>query len=208
MCLEDGNVMQSITELALRMHESIDLTNEHEVVKFLGFIPMGENIFGVRPRTGRSMAEDAMEIGPQGVIHPRRDPYGMYICYAGTPHHSKHIFGFWHINDVDEIYINVPGATADDVGKQIIMMRYPRPGERDYFAWYCQQCSALLHCIPLDTGNLGFNSIWRAEGDAVHEFNSDPRLRICKSCGWEHWLAYRYRANMNTPEEEAARAVW
>jgi hypothetical protein len=140
--------MQSITELALRMHESVDFANEHEVVKFLGFIPLGENIFGVRPRTGRSMAEDAMEIGPQGIIHPRRDPYGMYICYAGTPHHSKHIFGFWHINDVDEIYINIPGATADDVGKQIIMMRYPRPGERDYFAWYCQQCSTLLHCIP------------------------------------------------------------
>ena len=35
--------MQSLAELALKMHASVDLTNEHEVKKFMGFVPVGEN---------------------------------------------------------------------------------------------------------------------------------------------------------------------
>jgi len=87
-------------------------------------------------------------------------------------------------------------------------MRYPRPGERDMFAWYCEQCCAMMHCAVHQTGRLGFETFWRAETDAVTEFNSDPTLRRCRNCGWEHPLGYRFMATKNSADEEAARLTW
>ena len=42
--------MPTPAELALRMHESIDLRDERELRKFIGFTPVGENFLGVRRR--------------------------------------------------------------------------------------------------------------------------------------------------------------
>lgn len=201
-------MMRSPAELALRMHETVDLHDERELRKFLGFTPLGENLIGIRRRATRLMEEDSLEIGPKGIIVPRRDPFGLYIIYGGTPHHTRHLFGYWHINDVDEVYITVGGKSPDDEATRIILMRMPRPGERDMFAWYCEQCVTLLYCFVYDTGNLGFEGFWRAENEAVRTFNSDRKLRICPNCGWEHPLGYRFMANKNTPEEEAARKLW
>jgi hypothetical protein len=63
--------MQSLAELALKMHESVDLADEREVKKFLGFSRVGENLVGVRRRATRLMEEDALEIGPAA---PRTTP--------------------------------------------------------------------------------------------------------------------------------------
>ena len=79
--------MQSLAELALKMHESIDLTDEREVKRFIGFTQVGENLIGVRRRATRLMEEDALEIGPGGVVTPRRDPLGLYIIYGGRAGH-------------------------------------------------------------------------------------------------------------------------
>jgi hypothetical protein len=200
--------MQSLAELALKMHESVDLADEREVRKFLGFAPVGENLVGVRRRATKLMEEDSFEIGPQGIIAPRRDPFGLYVILGGTPHHTRHLFGYWHINDVDEVYITVGGKAPEDEATRIIFMRNPRPGERDMFAWYCERCVTLLYCSVYATGDLGFHGFWRAEDEAVRTFNSDPKLRTCPTCGAEHPLGYRYMANKNTPEEETARPLF
>ncbi|MBV9325286.1 MAG: hypothetical protein JO352_16060 [Chloroflexi bacterium] len=200
--------MQSLAELALKMHESVDLTDEREVKKFIGFTQVGENLIGVRRRATRLMEEDALEIGPGGIVTPRRDPFGLYIIYGGTPHHTCNLFGYWHINDVDEVYITVGGKNPDDEATRLILMRYPKSGERDMFAWYCRECVALLHCFVHETGSLGFETFWKAESEAVRIFNSDATLRRCKNCGAEHPLGYRFMANKNSVEEEAARRIW
>ena len=200
--------MLTPAELALRMHESIDLHDERELRKFIGFTPVGENFLGVRRRATKLMEEDAYEIGPNGIVAPRRDPFGIYIVYGGTPHHTRGLFGYWHINDVDEVYITIGGASPEDEATRLILMRQPRSGERDMFAWYCERCVTLLYCFVFDTGNEGFQGIWRAEDEAVRTFNSDPKLRTCPNCGAEHPLGYRYMANKNTPAEEAARGLF
>ena len=42
------STMQSLAELALKMHESVDLNDEHDLRKFMGFTPVGENLVGIR----------------------------------------------------------------------------------------------------------------------------------------------------------------
>jgi hypothetical protein len=200
--------MQSLAELALRMHASVDLNDEREVKKFLGFVPVGENLIGIRRRATSLMEEDALEIGPSGIVSPRHDPFGLYIVYGGTPHHTRHLFGYWHINDVDEVYLTVGGKSPEDEATRIIFMRHPRSGERDMFAWYCERCVTLLHCFVHATGDRGFSGFWRAEDEAVTTFNRDRQLRTCPTCGAEHPLAYRYMANKNTPDEERARSLF
>ncbi|MFI5265883.1 MAG: hypothetical protein ACHQ7M_00755 [Chloroflexota bacterium] len=198
----------SLAELALRMHEKIDLTDEKSVKKYLGFTPVGENLIGVRQRSTKHMEDDTLEFGPGGIKQVKKDPLGLYVIFGGTPHHTRHIFGYWHINDVDELYLTIGGEQPDDPASRILIMRNPQPGERDMFAWYCEQCCLLLHCAVHETGRLGFETFWRAETEAVSEFNADPKLRRCANCGWEHPLAYRYMASKNTPQEEAARQGW
>ena len=64
--------MQSLAELALRMHESVDLSDEREVKKFLGFTRVGENLVGVRRRATRLMEEDAAHQRRRRGVHHRR----------------------------------------------------------------------------------------------------------------------------------------
>ena len=146
------------------------------------------------------------------MVSPDRSDYGMYVVSGGTPHHTTGMFGYWHINDVDEAYIRIPPASGDPADDMtlIIMQRKPRPGEQDMFAWYCKNCLELLYCEVFDSGNLneGFPGLWRAEHEAIRRFNADPTLRVCRECGTQHPLAYRFWAASNTPEEEAARALW
>lgn len=202
------STMRSLAELALKMHESVDLTDEHDLRKFMGFTPVGENLVGIRRRATKLMEEDVLEIGPKGIVAPRHDPFGLYVILGGTPHHTRHLFGYWHINDVDEVLITIGGKAPDDEATRILMMRYPRPGERDMFAWYCERCVTLLYCFVYETGRLGFQGFWRAEDEAVRTFNSDPKLRTCPTCGAEHPLGYRYMAHKNAPAEESARALF
>jgi RNase P subunit RPR2 len=87
-------------------------------------------------------------------------------------------------------------------------MRWPKPCERDMFAWYCKECVTLLYCHVHETGTHGFETFWPAENEAVRTFNTEPKLRRCRNCGTEHPLGYRFMAHKNSPEEEAARQLW
>ncbi len=201
-------MQQSLVELAMQMHRSVDMTDEHDVKKFLGFTPVGENLVGIRRRPLKLMQEDSLEIGPRGIVRPPRAPLGLYVIFGGTPHHTQHLFGYWHINDVDELYITAGSGSPEEDATRILLMRYPRPGERDMFAWYCQQCVTLLYCFVYQTGRDGFEGFWRAEREAVKLFNGDPKLRICPNCSWQHPLGYGFMSHKDTPEEAAARAGW
>ncbi len=201
-----------MADFAQRMHETIDLTDDAEVQKYLqGFQRRGEYFIGIRRHTPTAPNEArGLEIGPKGIETPRRAEFGMHVIYAGTPHHSIHTFGYWHINDVDEVYFRMPSKEPGGEVQQAILMRNPVPGERDMFSWYCQNCVTLLYCSVFHSGDLqlGFQGLWRAEHEAIVAFNKDVKLRTCRNCGTEHPLAYRFWKPHNSPEEEAARAIW
>jgi len=202
--------MKDLAQLAEKMHENIDMTDQAELKKYLsGFQTLGENFIGIRKRKVTDPTSKTYQIGPKGVIESSQELVGMHVIYSGTPHHTRGTFGYWHINDVDEIYFRMPDAANQEI-TVCILMRVPKPGERDMFAWYCQQCSTLLHCFVYPSGDKGegIQGIWNAEALAVTEFNSDPRFRTCINCGAAHPLGYRFYAPLNTADEEAARLVW
>ena len=94
-----------------------DFLNEKVIKKFYGFKDVGDNVVGIRsieaekpPEFGQKAVPVALpairknfEIGPKGLIEVPRIPFSAHITRAGTPHHTQHVFGYWHINDKDEI---------------------------------------------------------------------------------------------------------
>jgi hypothetical protein len=71
----------------------------------------------IRKRATRLMEEDALEIGPGGIVQPRRDPFGFYIIYGARRITFWNLFGYWHM----------PGT---------------RDSESGYFAWRKRATSA------------------------------------------------------------------
>jgi len=208
---------QDILDLAYKIHTTVDLSDPDEVEKFTGtgFKEIAGHFMAVhRLPTVMWENNDAVELGAKGIVPwgADRTKLGMHITHAGTPHHIPHGFGFWHINDADEVYIWTPGDGPDGIATLVIIERLRNPGERDMFAWYCQNCLNLLHCVAYPSGDLpslGWPGSAEAEGVAVAEFNNTPGLRVCKECGTEHPMAYRLIGlEPNDPAEEEARFVW
>jgi hypothetical protein len=193
-----------------------DLLEAKVAAKFSSFREAGQNIFGIRRRAiGRTEVIDlakgkfaSLQIGPTGVIGEPRTPLHMHITSAGTPHRIPHSLGYWHINDMDELYFPVPGVGADELGYFIVIMQTPKGNEGESFAWYCERCVTLVHEVYYRSGALGLKEFWRAEDNAVREFNSDVRHRTCPECGHVNPLAYTWNVAKDTDEQRAARALW
>lgn len=203
--------VQTAAELAVRMHDTIDFRNEQSVSRYTsGLRATGEYFIAVQFQPMEEWSRMTWEIGPEGKIQVPQDRRSLHIIYSGTPHRTEHSFGYWHLYDADEAYFRSFGDTGQDLGTTAIVMRQPRAGDRDIFAWYCMSCLALLHAHVYRSGELrlGIPGFYDAEDAAVREFNADPELRRCKGCGTEHPLGYRASSEKNSPAEEAARATW
>lgn len=212
---------QDLAELAIDMHHSLDLTDPAAVDEFreTGFRRIADHFISVQriPMFGWNMSQ-TFELGPQGVTPWVTDKHkmGMHITYGGTPHHVRHGYGFWHINDVDEFYIWTPGQNDDDFATMVIVERDRLPGETDMVAWYCQNCWNLLYCAVHQSGNssTGWPGTAEVLVEAVNTFNQDEKLRVCSECKAQHPLAYHLidlletGVTTSTPEEEAARFEW
>jgi hypothetical protein len=192
-----------------------DLLEAKVAAKFSTFREAGQNIFGIRRRTiARAEVIDlkkgkfeSLQIGPTGIIGEPRTPMHLHITAAGTPHRIPHSLGYWHINDMDELYFPVPGE-GDGLGYFIVIMQTPRGNEGESFAWYCERCVTLIHEIHYRSGIMGLKEFWRAEDNAVRDFNSDPRHRTCPECGYVNPLGYTWNVAKDTDEQRAARALW
>ncbi len=200
-----------------RIVEDWDYFEDRVLPKFSGFKPMGQNIYGIRRRqiSGETVVDPRkgnisrhFEMGPKGLSEWHQKALTVHITTSGTPHRVSHNFGYWHVNDKDEIYLPLPGEGPDGLGYFLVIMGFPRDGETDRFSWYCADCLTLLHEYVYETGRLGFHGFWRAETDAVNSFNADPRHRVCPECGATHPLAYRWNTATDTPETAAARKLW
>jgi hypothetical protein len=193
-----------------KIFEVIDLLKEKDLRRFRGFTPMGQHIVGIRKITAATPIAETYEIGPKGPEKVMTSGLGVRVTYAHTPHHSKGIFGYWHINDQDEIFIPIMGKEPGTIW-MTILFRTPRPDEGDKFAWFCRQCNMLLCERYVNTGRVGMGGFWIAEKKAVEGFNRDPKLRTCRNCGVIHPLAYTYWDLGNAEEvtqERIQRVEW
>ena len=196
---------------------------ENVIQKFFGFRPVGDNVYGARsitldapsslggPKKGPMdlvKTRRNFEIGPKGVVQVARDPLSVHVTLAGTPHHTEFLFGYWHINDTDEIIISLPPAGPEQPAHLAIVMGFPREGETDRMAWYCEQCTSLVFMRELHTGHAGFSKFWPWEKASVAEYNADEKIRICAECGHVNSVGYSAFPNHDSEAERAARMAW
>jgi hypothetical protein len=134
-----------------------DYLSDKVIQQFYGFKDVGDNVVGIRSIERATVADYGQkavpvalpavrknyEIGPQGMVEVPRTPFSMHVTLAGTPHRTQHVFGYWHINDKDEIIIPLP-PDGDRPGRVLIVMGKPTANETDRFAWYCEKCLTLL----------------------------------------------------------------
>jgi hypothetical protein len=195
--------------------------DEKLVKQFFGFKEDGDNVIGIRSIENRTTTDIGKgkttpialvetrknyEIGPNGLIEVPRHPYSIHVTRAGTPHHAQHVFGYWHINDKDEIIVTLPPDNGQP-GRVVIIMGKPTGKETDRFAWYCEQCLTLLFMRECRSGE-DFKQFWSAEVAAVREYNANPKNQICPCCGHKNPLGYSAMQPVDRPEERAARLQW
>jgi hypothetical protein len=201
-----------------KISEDWDLLNETVLASFSTFRTVGDNIYGIRRRFVEAESgvidpkKGAMgrhyEIGPSGVVEHTKKPFEIYVTTAGTPHHVEHNFGYWHINDMDELYLRFPGPTPETLGYSVVVQGKPKGNECDRFAWYCERCVTLLFERVCETGRLGFNTFWKAERQAVTEYNQAIGNRTCPECQHVNPRGYCWATNKDSPEESQARLLW
>jgi len=200
-----------------------DFLAEKVLPRFMGFRPVGDNVYGIReivmeaPKTAEDLKGSGpviavkhrrhLEIGPNGVTVINRKPLVAHLTLAGTPHHTEFVYGYWHINDMDEISIDLP-SIEEQPGYVLLIQGHPKGKEADRIAWYCEKCTALVHMSELVTGSVGFREFWTWEKRAVRDYNSDPKLRTCPDCGHLNAVGYCAFATNDTPEERKARLTW
>ena len=195
-----------------------DFFQDRIVGKFSTFRTVGQNIYGIRrraisreagivdPRKGN--ISGALELGPKGVESITHKPMQIHVTTAGTPHRVAHSFGYWHINDMDEIYLPLPNEAGDPLGHYLVIMQTPTGAEGDSYAWYCERCLTMLFERRHRTGAFGMNGLFKCSENAVREYNADARLRTCPECGHLNPKGYVWNTAKDTPEERAARAIW
>lgn len=205
-----------VDEAIEKIIEDWDFLEDRVAAKYSTFREFGQNIYGVRRRmVNRTEVVDlkkgkfsSLLLGPQGIVGTRRNPLHFHITTAGTPHRIPHSLGYWHINDMDELYLPVPGLSDDDLGYFLVVMQTPKGNEGESFAWYCQKCVTMLYEVHYRSGELGLKNFWRAEENAVREYNRDVKNRTCPECGEINPLGYVWNTAKDTPDESAARALW
>jgi hypothetical protein len=182
--------------------------------KFSTFRSVGSNIYGVRRRAVDPAAgitdpkkgdmSVVFELGPDGPVSHTFRSNNFHVIASGTPHHLPHSFGYWHINDMEELAVKFAG-TDGDLGYSLLIMRRPTGSEGESFAWYCEDCLTLLYELRLRTGELGLGEFWRGEVQAVTTYNAAAKLRTCPECGVVNAKAYPWNTAKDTPELASAR---
>lgn len=201
--------------------EDWDFLSEKVVGKFSGFKEVGQQVVGVRhlrpTETGVVDTVSGGQLSEIWLIEPFKGltklteapkPLDVGVIVGGTPHHAAHYFGYWHINDRDELFIPLPPTGPDTPIDYLLFQQMPEETEGDRFAWYCLECLTLLFERYYPTGASGMNGFWKAERAAVTEYNQDSRHRTCPECGTVNPEGYCWQSRKDTPVERQARTIW
>lgn len=193
-----------------------DFLDEKIVKKFTTWQEVGQNIIGIRRRTitlneivdPKKGSFNSITMTPDGLISKQHKAFKIHITPGGVPHRVEHSLGFWHINDMDELYLPIPPRPGEEMGHFIVLMQTPTGDEAESYAQYCRQCLTMLYEFTYATGRLGLSGIWRAEEEAVRSYNADPKNRLCPECGYLNPLGYCWNVAKDSPEQAEARLLW
>ncbi len=195
-----------------------DFLNERVVSRFTGWRVAGQNILGIRRRhiTAQGVTDPKkagysgrfLELGAGGITEGVTTALNVRLTSAGTPHRVLHNFGYWHINDKDELYVPIPAAIAGETGHYIVVMGSPAAEESESFAWFCEECSTILYDHVINTGQTGLAGFWPGERAAVDAYNGDIQRRTCPECGHVNPLGYCWNKAKDSPQEAEARLHW
>lgn len=189
----------------------MELLSDESALRYRSFYPVGEMLIGLRyherkakpdgtkPTFGRNLKISNGQI----VVEPRRDV--MFVPPL-VPHHAEFGYGFWHINDEQEMVLNL--KLSEDKMVTVLVEGFPKRGRHDRFAWFCRKCLNPLYMREVETGRVGLPGFYAVEEDAFEVFNNDVDLRTCSECGDVHPHAYSIFPARDTPEEKAARSIW
>ncbi|HXQ49948.1 MAG TPA: hypothetical protein VN802_02540 [Stellaceae bacterium] len=187
----------------------MDFASKETELRYRSFYPVGEMLIGIRfhdmnptgpqMRLGRSLKIMDGKI----VAEPRAN---IMFTPPLVPHHSEYGYGFWHVNDEQEMVLNFKLSETRIV--TVLAEGFPKRGRHDRFAWYCLKCLNPLYMREVETGRVGLPGFYAVEDDAFKTFNGDLALRTCVECGTVHPPAYSIFPWNDTPEEKAARALW
>ena len=194
-----------------------DYLDEKIVQKFAGWQEIGQNAIGIS-RRAVTLTEivdpvkghfNSITMTPEGLMSKDHKGLKIHITPGGVPHRVEHSLGFWHINDMDELYLPVPPRKGETLGHFIVLMQTPAEHEIESFAQYCQKCLTMLHEHVYEAGKHGGMSGFRAaNNEAIRIYNAEPKLRLCPECGHDNPLAYAWDTKLDTPETAAARLFW
>jgi hypothetical protein len=188
---------------------TMELMSEESKLRYRSFYPCGDMLIGLRyhepnpDRKSFKMGRSLKIVDGKIVTEPRRD---VMFTPPLVPHHSEHVYGFWHINDQQEMAINM--KLDNERRLTVLVEGFPRRGRVDRFAWYCLECLNPLFMTQVETARVGLGGYYAAQEDAFGVFNNDVRVRTCSACGAVHPIAYSIFPWKDSPEEAAARQVW
>jgi hypothetical protein len=189
----------------------VDFAADDAQLRYRSFTPVGSMLIGLRFRGGAG-SDKRLESpsGRQlkivdGEIHVLARSNMMFTPPL-VPHRTEHNYGFWHINDEQELGINI--ALGGDKRVTVLIEGYPEKGRHDRFAWYCNECLTPLFVRQVETGRVGLGGFYQVQQQAIVEFNASEVLRTCRECGVLHPHAYSAYAWTDNAEQRAAREVW
>src|SRR4051812_48670688 len=111
--------------------EDWDFLADSVVAKFTAFRTVGQNIFGIRRRAitrdgisdpRKGAFNSFVELGPEGIVECRFESMRVHVTTGGTPHRVNHSMGFWHINDMDELYLPLANGPGENLGHFLVVM--------------------------------------------------------------------------------------
>lgn len=187
----------------------MDFAKKETELRYRSFYPVGEMLVGLRfhdvnpTGTAMRMGRTLRIIEGRIAAEPRAN---VMFTPSLVPHHSEHGYGFWHVNDEQEMALNFKLSESRVV--TVLVEGFPKRGRHDRFAWYCLKCLNPLYMREVETGRVGLPGFYAAEDEAFQTFNGDKSLRTCGECGTLHPLAYSIFPWNDTPEEKEARAAW
>jgi hypothetical protein len=188
---------------------TMDLMTDESKLRYRSFYPCGDMLIGLRyhePNPGRQgfkVGRTLKIIDKKIVAEPRCD---VQFTPPLVPHHSEHVYGFWHINDQQEMAMSL--KLDNERRLTVLVEGFPARGRLDRFAWFCLKCLNPLYMTQVETAKVGLGGYYAVQEDAFAVFNSDEKVRTCAECGAIHPKAYSIFPWKDTPDEKLARDEW
>jgi hypothetical protein len=190
---------------------AIDLMDDDSEERYRSFYPCGDMLIGLRYRdldtgTQRSRLKFGRSLKIEGGKIVAEPPKPIHFNMPLVPHHTAHGYGFWHINEEQEMVLTRP--LDDKRAVTILIEGFPKRGRKDRFAWFCLECVNPLYMWEVETRRAGLPGYYAAQEDTVEFFNGDEKLRTCGACGAVHPHAYSIFPWTDNDEQRKAREIW